>query len=273
MMDSRPKVMVVDDNPGMRQTLEGIIEAEGFKVVAALDGYQAIRLARDAHYPLIFMDMVMPGINGVDTYREIKKIRPGSVVQMMTGFSVATLEADALEEGAYGVIYKPFDMAQIIEIARTVLNPAVVLVDESRNSGAITMADEVSISIATEADVVTARQRGRALAAEIGLPSGAQTLVATAISEVARNILQYAERGQIRLWVGQREDMRGITVVAQDQGPGIPDISQALQDGYSTRGRLGLGLGLPGARRLMDEFEILSEVGKGTIITMTKWGK
>lgn len=133
------------------------------------------------------------------------------------------------------------------------------------------MADEVSISIASDADVVSARQRGRAMAAEIGCSSGSQTLIATAISEVARNILQYAKRGQIHLQVARKEGRRGIMVIAEDQGPGIPDISLALQDGYSTSG--GLGLGLPGARRLMDEFEIVSEVGKGTTITMTKWGQ
>lgn len=133
------------------------------------------------------------------------------------------------------------------------------------------MADEVSISIASDVDVVSARQWGRAMAAETGMSSGSQTLVATAISELARNILQYAKRGQIHLRVVQRGDRRGIMVIAEDQGPGIPDISLALQDGYSTSG--GLGLGLPGARRLMDEFEIVSEVGKGTTVTMTKWGQ
>lgn len=133
------------------------------------------------------------------------------------------------------------------------------------------MADEDAIPIASEGDVVAARQRGRALAAEIGLPSSTQTLVATAISEVARNIFQYAKRGQILLLVVQKEGRRGITVIAQDHGPGIADISLAMQDSYSTSG--GLGLGLPGAKRLMDEFEIVSAVGKGTTITMTKWGQ
>ena len=94
------------------------------------------------------------------------------------------------------------------------------------------------------------------------------TLIATAISELARNIVQYAQRGEIILSVveGSR---RGIQIVARDQGPGIPDLELAMRDGYSTGGSLGLGL--PGARRLMDEFAIDSEVGKGTTVSMRKW--
>lgn len=132
MMDSRPKIMVVDDDPGMRLTLEGIIEKEGFEVVVAADGYQAIRLATDAYYPLIFMDFMMPGINGVETYRKIKKIRPGSVVVMLTGFSVAKVVADALEEGAHAVVYTPSGMDQIIESAPAGLETAIVLVADTR---------------------------------------------------------------------------------------------------------------------------------------------
>lgn len=139
MMDSRPKIMVVDDDPGVRLTLEGIIEEEGFDVAAAADGYQAIRLATDAYYPLIFMDMVMPGINGVDTYREIKKIRPGSVVVMLTGFPVAKVVADALEEGAYAVLYTPSGMAQIIESAPTDLRTGIVLVADTRAADRVTL--------------------------------------------------------------------------------------------------------------------------------------
>ena len=116
MGDCQPKVMVVDDDPGMLATLEGIIEDEGYDVVGAEDGYQAIALARDTPFALIFMDIKMPGINGVETHREIKKVSPGSVVVMMTGFSVEELGKSALEEGAYAVIYKPFSVDQIIEI-------------------------------------------------------------------------------------------------------------------------------------------------------------
>jgi serine/threonine-protein kinase RsbT len=129
--------------------------------------------------------------------------------------------------------------------------------------------DELLVPITADVDVVSARQRGRELAAETGFSSGDQTVIAAAISEIARNILMYAKRGEIVLRVVMNGDQDGLVVVARDQGPGIPDVPRALQDGYSTSG--GLGLGLPGARRLMDEFEIVSGPGKGTTITMKKW--
>lgn len=131
------------------------------------------------------------------------------------------------------------------------------------------MADELLISIAADTDVVTARQRGRELAAEAGFSSGDQTVIAAAISEIARNILNYAKHGEVALSVVNNGDRRGVVVVARDQGPGIRDVERALEDGYSTSG--GLGLGLPGARRLMDEFEVVSAPGKGTTVTMKKW--
>jgi len=133
------------------------------------------------------------------------------------------------------------------------------------------VAGEIRVPIASEADVVTARQQGRALAAELGFSSGDLTLIATAISEVARNIVAYAKRGEIVLSHTNRDSRRGIVVVARDEGPGIPDIARAMQDGYSTSH--GLGLGLPGAKRLMDEFDIASQVGKGTTIVMKKWAR
>jgi serine/threonine-protein kinase RsbT len=131
------------------------------------------------------------------------------------------------------------------------------------------LADEECISIDSEIDIVTARQKGREMAARMGFSSTELTLIATAISEVARNIVEYAKDGEIALSVAAQGDKRGIVVMACDNGPGIPDIKLAMQDGYSTG--QSLGLGLPGAKRLMDEFEIVSEVGKGTKITMKKW--
>jgi len=97
------------------------------------------------------------------------------------------------------------------------------------------------------------------------------TVIATAISEIARNIIVFAQRGEVTLSVVEKADKRGLLVIADDHGPGIPDIAQAMCDGFST-GK-SLGLGLPGAKRLMDEFEIQSEVGKGATITMTKWAR
>ena len=137
--------------------------------------------------------------------------------------------------------------------------------------GAATVADEIRIPIDSEADIVATRQQGRALAAELGFSSADLTLIATAISEVARNIVAYAKRGEIVLRHANQGSRRGIVVVARDKGPGIPDIAQAMQDGYSTS--RGLGLGLPGAKRLMDEFDIASQVGKGTTIVMKKWAR
>jgi serine/threonine-protein kinase RsbT len=133
------------------------------------------------------------------------------------------------------------------------------------------VADEARVLVERDADIVAARQKGREIGARLGFSGSEQTVVATAISEVARNIVIYAQRGEIVLSIIQRGGKRGILVVARDEGPGIPDIEQAMRDGYST-GK-SLGLGLPGARRLMDEFDIVSEVGKGTTVTMRKWAR
>jgi serine/threonine-protein kinase RsbT len=128
------------------------------------------------------------------------------------------------------------------------------------------------IRIASDADVVTARQRARALAGEVDLTSTDQTLLATAISEVARNITTYANHGEVALQiVSDGRGRRGIEVVARDEGPGIEDLERALRDGYSSGE--GLGLGLPGARRLVDEFRIESAPGEGTKVTLVMWGR
>lgn len=133
----------------------------------------------------------------------------------------------------------------------------------------MSVANELRISIVSEVDIVTARQRGRALAAELGFAGSDQALIATAISELARNILQYAGRGEVDIAVERKNGRAGIAVVATDQGPGIPDLKRALEDGFST-GK-GLGLGLPGTKRIMDEFDLASEVGKGTRVAVKKW--
>jgi serine/threonine-protein kinase RsbT len=131
------------------------------------------------------------------------------------------------------------------------------------------MEDEFRLEIRSEHDILTARQRGRELAAEVGFSGSDLTIVATAISEIARNIVEYAGQGELAFTILSEGQNRGILVVARDEGPGIPDVAQAMQDGYSS-GR-SLGLGLPGARRLMDEFDVDSEVGRGTTVTMKKW--
>jgi serine/threonine-protein kinase RsbT len=131
------------------------------------------------------------------------------------------------------------------------------------------VADSVRVAIESDADVVTARQEARAMGAQLGFSSLDLTLLATAISEVARNITTYARRGHVDVRVLRERGREGIEVVAEDQGPGIADVELALQDGYTTGN--GLGLGLPGARRLVDEFELDTEPGAGTRVRMVKW--
>lgn len=128
---------------------------------------------------------------------------------------------------------------------------------------------EIRVPIQSNQDIVAARQRGRALAVELGFSAVDSTFIATAISELARNIVSYAGRGEIVLKRIQNSMRQGILIVAQDEGPGIPDLRAALRDGFSTSGSLGLGL--PGVRRLMDEFGISSEPGRGTKVEVKKW--
>jgi serine/threonine-protein kinase RsbT len=125
------------------------------------------------------------------------------------------------------------------------------------------------VAINSDQDIVAARQKGRALATELGFTSGDATLIATAISELARNIVSYARKGQITLQIVNGEDRQGLSIIASDNGPGISDVRQALRDGFSTSGSLGLGL--PGVRRLMDEFQITSVPGRGTTVAVKKW--
>lgn len=127
----------------------------------------------------------------------------------------------------------------------------------------------VRVAIQREADIVAARQAGRQLAAQLGFSATDQTLIATAISEVARNIVVYAVQGEIVLTRADEAGRIGIQVQAIDTGPGIDNKELALRDGYSTKNSLGLGL--PGARRLMDDFDLQSEIGRGTTVTMKKW--
>ena len=128
---------------------------------------------------------------------------------------------------------------------------------------------DVRARIATAEDTAPARQEGRRLSAGLGFSSTDLTLIATAISEVARNIRVFAGEGQVQIKRLNEGGRDGILVVARDKGPGIRDVELAMQDGYSTRGSFGLGL--PGARRLMDEFQIRSKPGRGVTVTMKKW--
>jgi serine/threonine-protein kinase RsbT len=131
------------------------------------------------------------------------------------------------------------------------------------------VAGEDLILIESDADLVLARQKGRELAGQLGFSGTDATLIATAISELARNILSYAGAGEISLSHVFENGRDAIVVVARDEGPGIVDVEAATNEGFTT-GR-GLGMGLPGTRRLMDEFQIQSEAGKGTRIMVKKW--
>ncbi|MFZ3578923.1 anti-sigma regulatory factor [Virgibacillus sp. DJP39] len=131
------------------------------------------------------------------------------------------------------------------------------------------MSLESCVNIKKEWDIVGARQVGRDIAKKTGFGTVDQARIATAISELARNIYLYAGDGKICFEVIETINQKGIRMIAIDNGPGIHDISQVMEDGYTTSG--GLGAGLPGVRRLMDEFDITSEMGKGTEIKATKW--
>lgn len=131
------------------------------------------------------------------------------------------------------------------------------------------MAADVVIDINNPDDIVAARRTGHQLALDLGFSLTDVTMVATAISEIARNITSYAGQGTVHLWVADRDGRNALVVRAEDDGPGIADIERAMEDGYST-GR-GLGLGLPGARRLMDRLLVESALGQGTVVEMWKW--
>jgi serine/threonine-protein kinase RsbT len=137
--------------------------------------------------------------------------------------------------------------------------------------GATVASEAIAVTIARDGDIIIARTNGRELASQIGFSRSDLTLIAAATSEIARNIYIYAGRGVMTFCRVHEGSRLGIVIVGRDCGPGIADIDKAMQDGFSTG--QSLGLGLPGARRIMDDFAIVSEVGKGTTVTMKKWLK
>lgn len=126
-----------------------------------------------------------------------------------------------------------------------------------------------AIPIVRDTDVVAARLAARALASRVGFAGTDLVLIASAVSEVARNIVEYAGPGEVVLSVVQNRSRIGVQIIARDQGPGIADLSRALEAGFSTS--RSLGLGLPGSKRFMDEFRLESALGIGTTVTMRKW--
>ena len=125
------------------------------------------------------------------------------------------------------------------------------------------------VSVRSSQDVLNVRQIARLWAVELGFGLVNQTKLVTATSELARNMVNFASDGEVRLETLEADGRRGLRLTFEDQGPGIPDVELALKDGYSTGGGLGLGLG--GARRLVDEFEIVTRVAEGTRVTITSW--
>jgi serine/threonine-protein kinase RsbT len=151
------------------------------------------------------------------------------------------------------------------------LNPEECLanLNHRRESGMASNEREARVPIQSSADIMAARKRGRAVASQGGFSNSDLTIITTAIYEVARNIVEHADKGEITIALIKDGHKPGVEIVASDRGPGIADISLVMRDGYSTGS--GLGIGLPGAKRLMDEFEIASELGKGTTVRMKKW--
>jgi serine/threonine-protein kinase RsbT len=131
------------------------------------------------------------------------------------------------------------------------------------------VAGDIVVEIHNSDDIVAARKAGHQLALDLGFSLTDVTMIATAISEIARNITSYAGRGAVRIAVADREGRKALVVRAEDDGPGIADIERAMEDGYSTS--RGLGMGLPGARRLMDRLIVHSTLGRGTVVEMWKW--
>jgi len=130
---------------------------------------------------------------------------------------------------------------------------------------------EARLPIVAEDDIVVSRQRAREVARQLGFGAVDQSRIATAVSELARNVVRYATdgKGEIAIREVAASGRVGIEIVVSDGGPGIPDVDQALRDGFTSGG--GMGMGLPGTRRLMDEMTVDSAVGRGTIVTIRKW--
>ena len=130
------------------------------------------------------------------------------------------------------------------------------------------VADVVSLRVTSEKDIIKARECARQVAFKIGFDSKDRTLIATAVSEICRNVIEHAERGEIMI-ESLQDDPCGIRIIVRDDGLGIENIDRAMRDGFSSGD--GMGFGLPGAKRIMDEFKINSERGKGTEVIMAKW--
>ena len=140
-MKNRARVLIVDDDIGMRETLSDILTDLGHHVEIADDGYKAIEKINAKSFDVVLMDIKMPGINGVETYKKIKSIRPEAVVMMMTAYSVEDLITEALEEGAYGVMHKPVDINKVVEFIKHVKESALIMIVDDNPSNCETLID------------------------------------------------------------------------------------------------------------------------------------
>jgi len=122
MTDSKKKILVIDDDQSILSIFEYILNEAGYETITAIDGYNAIEKVKNNKFDLVFTDVKMPGLSGIDTYKEIRKLDPKLLVVMMTGYSVDELLKEAFELGAYGVIYKPFDMEEVLSIIEKIFN-------------------------------------------------------------------------------------------------------------------------------------------------------
>ena len=164
----------------------------------------------------------------------------------------------------------PLDGSDILPaVASTPIVPVTERLDPVPAESAAAEPDEALVRVASYVDIITARRQGRAIAESLGFSASDLTIIATAISEVARNIVEYAGSGEVTIVTARERSHTGVKIVVRDTGPGIADVSMVMRDGFSSG--TGLGIGLPGARRLMDEFDIVSALGRGTTVTMTKW--
>jgi len=138
---NKANVLIVDDDIEMTETLSDILEDSGYDVESANDGFKAIERVKARTFDVILIDIKMPGINGVETYKEIKSIRPEAAVMMMTAYSVEDLVAEALREGAYGVMYKPIDIAKVAEFIERIKKSALILIVDDDLSTCETLMD------------------------------------------------------------------------------------------------------------------------------------
>lgn len=158
MADRKLNVLIADDEEGLRLSMAGILELEGHRVVTAADGDEAVARAREHAFDIAFLDIKMPGINGVEAFKEIKKLQPEIVVIMMTAFAVNDLIKEAIEEGAYACINKPFDMDRIIDTMKEVADkPFVLVIDQDP-----ALCDQLHTRLKDSGCVVITRSSGMA---------------------------------------------------------------------------------------------------------------